>query len=138
MQIGMALMTIAILQYTVIPLFADLNRTHAANPEWPGHARNHLVTQVLTTSALGLSALYFLWSGRVSDELGVCIAVILSTVALVPFFISSLASPIFGGQMTPVRRGLGSIQIGCIEGNLANFGLSVVLLILGRLTLLFT
>lgn len=136
MQIGMALMTIAILQYTVIPLFADLNRTHAANPEWPGHARNHLVTQVLTTSSLGACALYFLWSGRVVQELAICIAMILSVAALAPFFISSLASPIFGGQIMPIRRGLGSLRFGRIEGNLANFGLSAILLVTGRLLLL--
>ena len=136
MQIGMALMTIAILQYTVVPLFADLNRTHAANPEWPGHARNHLVTQVLTTSSLGACALYFLWSGRVVQELAICIAMILSVAALAPFFISSLASPIFGGQVMPVRRGLGNVRFGRIEGNLANFGLSAILLVTGRVLLL--
>lgn len=136
MQIGMAFMTIAILQYTVIPLFADLNRTHAANPEWPGHARNHLVTQVLTTSSLGACALYFLWSGRVVQELAICIAMILSVAALAPFFISSLASPIFGGQVMPVRRGLGNVRFGRIEGNLANFGLSAILLVTGRVLLL--
>lgn len=132
-QLGMALMTIAILQYTVIPLVADLNRTHAANPEWPGHARNHLVTQVLTTSALGLCALYFLWGDRVSRDLGICIAMILSVAALAPFFISALASPIFGGQIMPARQGLGAVRFGRIEGNLANFGLSAILLTLGRL-----
>jgi hypothetical protein len=136
MQIGMALMSIAIVQFTVIPLFADLNRTHAANPEWPGHARNHLVTQVLTTSSLGACALYFLWSGRVEQELGICIAMILSVAALAPFFISSLASPIYGGQIMPVRKGLGTVRFGRIEGNLANFSVSAILLVTGRLLLL--
>jgi hypothetical protein len=133
---GLFLITISILQYTVIPLFADLNRTHAANPEWPGHARNHLVTQVLTTSALGILALFFLWSGRVSDELGICLAVLLSAAALGPFFISSISAPLFGGQITPTREGLGMITIAGIEGNLANFGFSAVLLVTGRLLLL--
>jgi hypothetical protein len=136
MQFGMVLITIAILQYTVIPLFADLNRTHAANPEWPGHARNHLVTQVLTTSALGLLALFFLWSGRVNQDLGICLAMLMSVAALGPFFISSISAPLFGGQIMPSRQGLGTITIAGIEGNLANFGLSAVLLIVGRLLLL--
>ncbi len=132
-SLGMIVMTIAILQYTVIPLFADLNRTHAANPDWPGHARNHLVTQVLTTSALGVLALYFLWSGRVGRELGICLAMLLSGAALGPFFISSIAAPLFGGQITPTREGLGMITIAGVEGNLANFGLSAILLATGRL-----
>ncbi len=129
-------MTIGILQYTVVPLFADLNRSHAANPDWPGHARNHLVTQVLTTTALGCLALYFLWSSRVERELGICFAMLCSAAALAPFFLSTAASPIFGGKLMPVRMGLGRITLGRIEGNLLNFGSSALLLVVGRLMLL--
>ncbi len=136
METGFLLMTIAILQYTIIPLFADLNRSHAANPDWPGHARQHLVTQLLTTSSLGLLALYFLWSGRVERELGICFAMLCSTAALAPFFVSALTGSLFGGQIMPERSGLGRIQFGRIEGNLLNFGLSLVLLIAGRLMLM--
>jgi hypothetical protein len=68
--------------------------------------------------------------------LGICIAFILSVAALAPFFISALASPIFGGQIMPMRQGLGTVRFGRIEGNLANFGLSAILLVTGRLLLL--
>ena len=134
MTAGLVLMTIAILQFTVIPLFADLNRSHAANPAWPGHARSHLVTQVLTTSSLGVLALYFLWSGRFAPELRVCLAMLCALTALAPFFISTLATPLFGGQI--MRTGLGRVRFARIEGNVANFSLSLVLLISGRLMLL--
>ena len=133
---GLTLMTIAILQYTIIPLFADLNRSHAANPDWPGHARNHLVTQVLTTSSLGVLALYFLWSGRMERELGICLAILCSAAALIPFFVSTIFSGMFGGQLMSSRMGLGRIHFANIEGNLANFGLAAVLLVTGRLMLL--
>jgi hypothetical protein len=133
MELGMILMTMGILQFTIIPLFADLNRSHAANPDWPGHARNHLVTQVLTTSALGVLALYFLWSGRVDKDMGQCLAMMMSVAALAPFFISALSSPLFGGQLMPVRIGLGRISLGRVEGNLLNFGSAAVLIVVGRL-----
>lgn len=127
------MMTVAVLQFTVIPLFADLNRSHATNPEWPGHARNHLVVQVFTTSFVGLAALFFLWSGRVDEALGLCIATILAVVALVPFFISVAARPLFGGELMPARIGIGSIHIGQVEGNLINFGSAAALFLAGRL-----
>lgn len=135
METGMVLMSIGILQFTVIPLFADLNRSHAANPDWPGHARNHLVTQVLTTSSLGLLALFFLWSGRVERDLGICLAMMMSVAALAPFFISALSSPLFGGKLMPVRLGLGRITLGRVEGNVLNFGSAGLLVLAGRLLL---
>ena len=34
------------------PLFIDLNRTHATNPLWPGHARFHVVWQTFTQTLI--------------------------------------------------------------------------------------
>jgi hypothetical protein len=133
MTIGLTLMTIAILQFTIIPLFADLNRSHVANPDWPGHARTHVLTQVVTTSSLGVLALYFLWGGRVTQDLGICFAMMCSVAALAPFFLSVVTRRLYGGELMPVRFGLGRIQFGRIEGNIVNFGSSAILLIIGRL-----
>jgi hypothetical protein len=38
----------------VATLAIDLNRSHASNPQWPGHARFHLVWQVISCALLSL------------------------------------------------------------------------------------
>ena len=132
-SIGMALMTVAILQFTVIPLLADLNRSHAANPEWPGHARFHVVLQALTTSAIGCLALFLLWSGRVSHDLALCLATMLAGAALAPFFASVLTRKFYGGELMPVAIGIAGVRLGRIEGNVLNFGSSALLFMAGRI-----
>lgn len=131
--VGVVLMTIAILQFTLIPLIADLNRSHVANPAWPGHARFHVAMQVLTTSAIGCLALFLLWSGRVGHELALCLATMLAGAALAPFFASVLTRHIYGGKLMPVSIGVAGLRLGRIEGNVLNFGSSATLFLVGRL-----
>lgn len=134
-SLGLIAMTVAILQFTLIPLFADLNRSHAANPDWPAHARFHVVAQVLTSTAIGAVALSFLWSGRVDRQLGICVATILGLVALGGFFASATTARFYGGAVA-ADRGLAATRLSRIDGNVANFGVALVLLVSGRLMLL--
>ena len=56
------LLTLAALGFSAITIVADLNKTHASNPQWTPHARFHLVWQVLSYSGIALVALYLIWS----------------------------------------------------------------------------
>lgn len=134
MSAGLILMTIAIVQFGAIPLVVDLNASHATNSEWPPHARFHVVTQVLTTSAFSALALYFLWGLRGDPAIGVCIATAIGLTVLVGFLASASATRFYGGAVS-LRQGLAGMRFGRIDGNVANFGLALLLLLAGRLLL---
>src|SRR5512135_2617849 len=60
------LLTIATLGYSLVPALADLNKTHATNPDWVGHARFHVVWQVASYLPLGVVGLLLVWWGNAS------------------------------------------------------------------------
>ena len=122
--LGLSVMSLAVLMYGVIPLFADLNRTHATNPAWTAHARFHVVTQVLTTTAVAAISLWLLWSPAIERSLGICLAAALS------FFLSAALRRFYGGALSDAEGGIEKYR--SVDLNLLNFGSAAVLLLIGR------
>jgi hypothetical protein len=54
-------LTIITAGYSVVPVLADLNNTHATNPLWTPHARFHVVWQASSYVALALLGLGLIW-----------------------------------------------------------------------------
>ena len=127
-------MSLAVLMYGVIPLFADLNRTHATNPRWPAHARFHVVAQVFTTASIAMVALWLLWSSGIVRSLGICIAVVLSLCVIGSFFAGADFRNWYGGVLSDKDGGIPKLNK--FDLNSINFGAAAVLLIAGRLLLL--
>ena len=53
--------TIISIGLVVGPTIADFNKTHATHPDWPGHARFHVVWQVLGFYPIAVMNLVILW-----------------------------------------------------------------------------
>lgn len=128
--LGLSVMSLAVLMYGVIPLFADLNRIHATNPAWTAHARFHVVTQVLTTTAVAAISLWLLWSPAIERSLGICLAAALSFAVLGSFFLSAALRRFYGGALSDAEGGIEKYR--SVDLNLLNFGSAAVLLLIGR------
>jgi hypothetical protein len=131
---GLILMTIGMLMYGVIPLFADFNGTHATNPSWTKHARFHVVTQALTTASVAGIALWLLWSPNIDRDLGVCIAAVLSFAVTGSFFASAVLRGVYGGALSDAEGGIPRLR--GIDANAVNFGAAALLVLAGRVMLL--
>ena len=132
--LGLVFMSVAVLQYGVVPLFADLTTTHALNPRWSKHARFHVVTQALTGAAIAAVAMFLLWSPNIERGAGICLAATLSFCVLGAFFVSAAFRSLYGGALSDVEGGIPKAS--GVDLNVLNFGVAGVLLVAGRLLLL--
>jgi hypothetical protein len=61
--------TVVALTQGLMAVAIDCNRTHATNPQWPAHARFHVVWQVGTSVLFGLvEAALIWWRGSLGPE----------------------------------------------------------------------
>ncbi|HEY1898082.1 MAG TPA: hypothetical protein VGG94_03325 [Chthoniobacterales bacterium] len=118
----------------IMPVFIDLNHTHATNPLWPGHARFHLVQQVFTLLPAAAIELALLWCPGVAFHARFYLAALLTGTSLAGFLVAVCARPLYGGTlhdpngMRPVRLRIGS--------RLAVFDLNVPIVLLASVLLL--
>jgi hypothetical protein len=93
--LGKIMMSLASVMYGFIPPFVDFNFTHATNPSWPGHARFHLVWQVLIMFFTAILSLYLIWF----KEDSLAIAFILGIIILGSFFLNILSMQFYKGTL---------------------------------------
>ena len=117
----------------IAPLFIDLNRTHATNPLWPGHARFHVVWQTFTQTLASAVIVALLWWTGSGASSRFNLAALLTAVPLAGFLVALFARRLYAGALhdpngiAPARiRTRGRIIE--IDMNLALVVMAVVLL----------
>jgi hypothetical protein len=93
------LLTLAVLGYSAGTIKADFNATHAANPAWTGHARFHVVWQILSYAGIGLIALYLIWAGGPMAVERLYLAAALAVAIYGAFFATVFARPLYKGTL---------------------------------------
>ena len=118
----------------ITPLFIDLNRTHATNPLWPGHARFHVVWQTFALTLAGTVEVALIWWPFPSPRLFFHLATLLTALPMLAFLIAVFTRSLYGGTlhdpngMQPVR-----IRIG---GRIREIDMNIVLILVGAVVLL--
>lgn len=116
MQTAKILVSIAVVGFAVVPAIADLNRTHATNPVWVGHARYHVVWQSVSYLLLGTFALTLTWADS-SDPRGVYTAAAIAACVYGGFFGAAASMGAYEGRLhddnghAPLRIGGRSLDL---------------------------
>src|SRR5579863_4005083 len=101
----------------ILPVFIDLNRTHATHPLWPGHARFHLVQQVFTLLPAAAVEIALLWYPGPAMQARFYLAALLTATALVGFLLAVVTRGLYGGTLhdrngiQPLRLHIGSRRV---------------------------
>ncbi len=101
----------------IAPLFIDLNRTHATNPLWPGHARFHTVWQAFTALAAAALEVALVWWPGLAVGVGFYLAALFTATSLAGFLVATLGRYLYGGTLhdpngiQPVRLRVGSRKV---------------------------
>jgi len=81
------------------PVLVELNKTHATNARWPGHARFHLVWQVSSHVLYSSLILTLLWWSEPSPPERFYLAVAMTGGPIVAFLVALVSRSIYGGTL---------------------------------------
>jgi hypothetical protein len=104
-----SLSTLCVIQ-GVAQLAIDLNRTHATNPRWTGHARFHVVWQSITVGLLAGIQLILIWLRGASANQAFYIAATLVAISPLGFLAALLSRRFYGGQLSDLN-GIPPLQV---------------------------
>ncbi|MDP6437042.1 MAG: hypothetical protein QGG46_07400 [Gammaproteobacteria bacterium] len=127
-------MTVLWILVAVGPIAADFNATHLFNPDWPPHARFHMMTVFTSAVAIALFGLYTCWGPAKSRLDSLRLGAILGTVYTISLLVAAFTMPMYGGSLYWIDTKLRPISI--TDENLIVFA-STTLIFLILLVVLF-
>ena len=95
----------------VATLAIDLTRTHATHPDWPGHARFHVVWQVTNIALLTVLTEWLLWSPALPESLRFHLALAMTVIPMLGFLGALLFRGAYGGTLRD-RGGVPPLVVG--------------------------
>ena len=132
--LSFVLVTIVALAQSGVMLAVELNRTHARHPQWPGHARFHLVWQNFTSASFSLMTVALLWCRGVSATHRLYLAAALTAVPFFAFLFAFAARGLYQGTLSdpegvpPLRISFRG-RVSQLDGNLTAVLLGLVVLL---------
>jgi hypothetical protein len=132
-SIARVLLTVfCVIQGSATAIF-DLNRTHAAHPQWLGHARFHVVWQTATVVVLAILQVCLLWlPGSLVSERFYLVA-LLTCAPMIGFFAALVTRHLYGGTLSD-PRGIPPIHL-TFRGRVIQVDMNLVAEIAGVITL---
>ena len=128
------LLTVGTGMYCFVPLVVDLTETHVFHPDWPGHARFHMVWLLGLLLGVGLAALYFTWrrsdDGSVDEPASIRLGGVLGLISLSAFFASAATAGLYGGTLSDAG---GASGLDGLNANVLAFSVALALLTAGLL-----
>lgn len=126
-QARIILSLISVTPMVVAPL-VDLNASHLLHPDWPMHARLHMLWALLAFSMLGGYSLYLLWISPWSIRERLQVSILINFIINSAFVVSAASMPLYGGGLADKQGGVPSLANGW-DANLLVVAATMLLLI---------
>jgi hypothetical protein len=118
----------------IMPLFIDLNRTHATNPLWPGHARFHVVWQTFGLFFMGVLGVAVIWWPPAESREHFYLAAMITALPMLGFFVALFTRKMYDGALHD-PNGIQPVRIR-VGNKVREFDMNAVLVIVGTVVLL--
>jgi hypothetical protein len=92
-------MTALWISVAVGPIANDFNATHLFNPDWPPHARLHMMTVFTSAIALCLFGLYLCWGPAKSRLENLRLSGVLGSLYLFSLIAAAVTMPLYGASL---------------------------------------
>ena len=124
------LLSIAAIQFGFIPAFVDFTETHVFHPDWPPHARFHLVWLLTSGVVFASGVLVAIWYGAKRNWQLIKHVSLIGCIVLGSFFVAVGARAYYGGSLTDSKT---PIEIFGLDGNVVSFTVAALLQLIGTI-----